>query len=513
MFSMPETLTHKRLPRVNGQAEKIRGIVSSFRRVLFYRPADDLLSLKKNLSVALEKGKISCAFGEQSYARPKIKDVREYSFNVDKYPLPKEFMSTLVSAITELDAAGADITLSIPKAWAVIKTVDFPVTIKENMSGAVSNELDRITPYTSEEAFFDFRILSQTDDRITLVIMAAKADAIRPYLDAARESGLEITRVTVNLSTMGTIGYFFDNSSDTIFIAVDKRGYEGALFVNGIISRTIAETFTADSLRSKAEAVSQDINSLIDASRERGNSPRANVIIKDDDQSLRELLRTQSDMKITFVEGSADYDLTDHTNIPYSAACGSVLQSLWAGDAGFNLLSKGRQEQEKLPVILTVILLIALVIALAFFFTLPVKADKERLETVSQEVRAKEKTYREIEILQKEITSLESEVAFIRNFKKGSTSLDILNELTSLLPETAWLSNITVTETTVSIVGFADSATELLPKLETSGFFGNVEFASPTFQSGDLGKERFNIKMVLEEQKNGRGEKTDSAQK
>jgi Tfp pilus assembly protein PilN len=491
MFSMPETLTHKRLPRVNGQAEKIRGIVSSFRRVLFYRPADDLLSLKKNLSVALEKGKISCAFGEQSYARPKIKDVREYSFHVDKYPLPKEFMSTLVSAITELDAAGADITLSIPKAWAVIKTVDFPVTIKENMSGAVSNELDRITPYTSEEAFFDFRILSQTDDRITLVIMAAKADAIRPYLDAARESGLEITRVTVNLSTMGTIGYFFDNSSDTIFIAVDKRGYE----------------------RSKAEAVSQDINSLIDASRERGNSPRANVIIKDDDQSLRELLRTQSDMKITFVEGSADYDLTDHTNIPYSAACGSVLQSLWAGDAGFNLLSKGRQEQEKLPVILTVILLIALVIALAFFFTLPVKADKERLETVSQEVRAKEKTYREIEILQKEITSLESEVAFIRNFKKGSTSLDILNELTSLLPETAWLSNITVTETTVSIVGFADSATELLPKLETSGFFGNVEFASPTFQSGDLGKERFNIKMVLEEQKNGRGEKTDSAQK
>jgi hypothetical protein len=232
--------------------------------------------------------------------------------------------------------------------------------------------------------------------------------------------------------------------------------------VNGIIAQTVSNKFTSDSAADKVTAVSNDINSLIDKSQALGNSQGTSVIIQDNDHSLRELIKDQINRHVTFIGGSDETLRSDPADIPFRAACGSVLQSLWPGAAAFDLLSRGRHEEPKVPVALTVVLLAALVIALALFLTLPLKADKEQLQALSHEIQVKEKEYKEVETLQKEISGLESEVIFIRNFNTGTSSLAILNELTQLLPGTAWLSNVTITESTVSIVGFADSASVLI---------------------------------------------------
>ena len=74
---------------------------------------------------------------------------------------------------------------------------------------------------------------------------------------------------------------------------------------------------------------------------------------------------------------------------------------------------------------------------------------------------------------------------------------EILRELTGLLPDTAYLSELTFRERTVEITGLAPSASQLLPVIEASPLFSGVEFSAPIVAQG-AGLERFRIRMRLE---------------
>ena len=106
---------------------------------------------------------------------------------------------------------------------------------------------------------------------------------------------------------------------------------------------------------------------------------------------------------------------------------------------------------------------------------------------------------KKVETLKKEVDALESEVSTINSFKKGKPiALQILKELTAILPKSAWLTRARITDTTVEIEGYAAAATELLSKLEASPYLKKVEFASPTFRDVRLNSDRFVIKMEIE---------------
>jgi general secretion pathway protein L len=107
--------------------------------------------------------------------------------------------------------------------------------------------------------------------------------------------------------------------------------------------------------------------------------------------------------------------------------------------------------------------------------------------------------FKKVEELKKEVDTLEGEIASIRDFKKDRPMvLQMVKELTTVLPKNAWLTRLRITDSTVEIEGYAASATELLPKLETSPLLKKVEFASPTFRDARLNSDRFVIKMEIE---------------
>ena len=82
--------------------------------------------------------------------------------------------------------------------------------------------------------------------------------------------------------------------------------------------------------------------------------------------------------------------------------------------------------------------------------------------------------------------------------------IDILKELTEVLPPTVWTWNLKCAGKDVEISGFADSASELIPILDKSPLFEKVEFSSPVTKererkgTTEKERERFKIKMKLE---------------
>ena len=484
----------------SGSAEKLEGIGGLLWKALIFSPSDEMVLPRKNLSVSLEKGGISVAYGAKLLSRITIKGVKEYSFAEGRYPQPEEVASSLVLARNEFGTARTEVTLSIPKSWAVIKTADFPSTVKENLPAVVAYEMDRLTPFVPEEAFFDFKVIGESGERLSLLVIAARSDMIAPYISALSDNGFDVGRVTVDLAGMCTLCRYMDKTADAIFIAIDERGYEGALSLNGSIIHAFSNTFNSDDENAKVEKISSEIMSLSDTMKSRGGSSRIFAWLKDKNPSLRELLklRISLPLKVLGETASGLRFSPPSKNVPFTAV-GSLMQSLWPKADSFNLLKKGLREKQKTPFVLSSILIAAILSMTALYIIQPLKVEKNRLQEIERQTGSKKEEVKKIEALKKEREVLEDDISTIRQFKENRPSaLSLLKELTIVVPESTWLSRARITETTVEIEGHSSSSTGLLPKLEASKLFKKAEFASPTFRDPKTQAERFNIKMEIE---------------
>lgn len=479
--------------KLTSVSSALTGMWAPVWRVLSFSPADDLIAHKKTISASIDTGKIAIAYGSRFLSRVSIKGTKEYSFEEGRFPRPEDLVSSLALAANEFRSSATDVTLVIPKAWAIIKTIDFPSTVKENLKGVISYEMDRLTPFLPEEAFFDFRVIKEHGDRITLLLMASRADNIRPYIKALNESGFNVSSITINLSATATLCRHKERKDDVVFIEVNEKGYEGALVEGGAITSVFFENTMGNDGRKKIESASSELKKALELAKGHGRSPHIYALLKDKDPSVRELFKLQAPAGINFLgEKAGDQDM------PY-AAVGGVLESLWHGARGLNLLKEGRIERPGTPMALTMLLCAGLLAMAVLYIMNPLQVEKKRLSLIENQLMLKKDEVRKVEDLKKDVGLIEKDIAVIDNFKGNRPmALSLFKELTTVIPKTAWLTRVRVTDTTVEIEGYANTATELLPRLESSKLFRKAEFSSPTFRDTRMNSDRFVIKMEIE---------------
>ncbi len=151
------------------------------------------------LGVSVERGYVSVALGWRFLSRTRVKRSGKYAYEEEKYVNPETLASALSLAKKSFKVRRAGISLVIPPDWAVIRTVQLPGTVKDNIRDVVGYELDRLTPFTPEDAYYDYRILDEKDGKLDLLIVAAKKDRVGPYLDALKEEGSPVDTVTVDV--------------------------------------------------------------------------------------------------------------------------------------------------------------------------------------------------------------------------------------------------------------------------------------------------------------------------
>lgn len=111
-----------------------------------------------------------------------------------------------------------------------------------------------------------------------------------------------------------------------------------------------------------------------------------------------------------------------------------------------------------------------------------VAGSRIRADAVRNSVRASEQQL-------EDITSLKS--------MKGArtATVTVLDNLTRLLPDTAWLTDFKLDDDTVDISGFAKSAAALVPLLETSNIFSEATFTAAVTRDPSEDKERFSLRV------------------
>ena len=477
---------------------RVKQVAGPLWKVLSLSLADEAILPKRGLALSIEPAGFSIAYGTRFLSRITIRGTRTYPFEEGRYPSPGNLASTIALARSELKAFRSEITLSIPKAWVVVKTVELPITVKGSLVNVISYELDRLTPFSSDSALYDYRVLSEDKGKLSIILVATKADLIDPYLVALREKGITVDRVTVALSAMATLSNFVHSQESAIFVNISAAGYEGGYALGGALSSVFGGRFDGDSESSNVETIIREINQCADSIKKDGEKPL--LILSASEATYASELKKRMTPVVDLLQGiESRLGFSQRGEGISLTAAGSMLESLWPQAKGFNLLQKGRREKTRTPVVFTIILLLALLTIGILYVVAPLRIEEKRLEEIDRRVAAIRPEVKKVEALKKEVDALEAEVSTIDDFKKGKpTALHILKELTTILPKNAWLTRVRVTDTTVEIDGYAAAATELLSKLEASPYLKKVEFASPTFRDVRLNSDRFVIKMEIE---------------
>jgi general secretion pathway protein L len=468
---------------------------------------------KKAVSASIEKGALWVVYGSRFLSKIMVKDFRRYAFEEGKYPGPDGLASTVSIALRELKAEGTGIILCIPGDWVIMRTAQLPSTVKENIADVISYELDRLTPFSSENAYYDFRVMGESSGMLSVVIAAARADLVNQYLDALREKSIEVEKITINLSNTGTLCSYVSQEKNPVFLNAGPLEYEGGVLRDNVLLSSFGDSLHGKDGRSKIEAMAAVLEPVVAAAAEQNGSPPAIVCLGDGNcgelgDQLNAPVKVLSDNDIK------QKLLADKEGIS-SAAAGGALESLWSGARGFNLLVKGAYDRARPSMAVTLVLIILLLVALIPYVLLPLQKEERRLAEIDRQISLRKEEVMKVEGLRKEADVLMNEMAAIRAFKETRPmALVILRELTGILPKTAWLTRIKMTETTVDIEGYAASASEILPKLEQSQYFKKVEFSSPTVRDTRLNADRFVMKMEIEGSvKKGEEKEKDGAKK
>jgi general secretion pathway protein L len=168
---------------------------------------------------------------------------------------------------------------------------------------------------------------------------------------------------------------------------------------------------------------------------------------------------------------------------------------------GFNLLNRG-EAPPSLPgrlswasgIATAVLVLVAAALALVALQRQDQALERLKVETnaARKEAQAVRKRFQDADTLSERVGALRLRRA------EGVRVVTLWEEMTRVLPDTAWLTNLRVENDTLWIDGYARSASELVGLIARSPMFSGVALSAPVVREDARASERFQIRMKLE---------------
>ncbi len=494
----------KILHDVYQKAEKAGRAIGNF---LTLSLADQAFSFARVVCISIEEEGIGLVCVEKALWRLTVRHQKYYPLEEKKPVSPEHLAAVVAGFVDEYKIQRVSFVLSIPRNWAIVQTVELPLAARENLSRVLSFELDRLTPLGRENAFYDYCVIGEDDRNVKLLLAVVRADQVQQYLDALQPRNIKVKRVVVSsFAFKSLIGHTYPKT-DAVYLSLHRGACEYGLIGDSLLRRSVFETIDpGDS--SALDRVVERAAGLSEEMINRGRRPaivldagEANFTALRDKFKTGRVLNIGKDIKINRPPTSGDLSV---------AAMGGALGELCAEPDGVNLLNRDNRDGTGTPFLMTIVLVAVIAAIVGFYLFLPLSYEQKKLDEMDQHIQTFKPAVKKVETLKNEAAALEADIGSIRDFKKHSDlTMDIIRDMTEILPPKTWLTRLRITEKTAEIEGYSSSATDIILKLENSKYFQKVEFASPTFRDPRQNNDRFVIKMEL---KNDRGKKDAKAE-
>jgi general secretion pathway protein L len=403
------------------------------------------------------------------------------------------------------------IFLSIPRKDVLLRYVTLPLTAKENLGQVLEYELERYVPFSLEEVYFDFQILKEREKTLQILLIVVKREVIHSYLDLLSLTNLHPTSLEVGPCAL--FNAFMDSKEALdegphALIELRRNHWELALVMGGTLAYSRAYPWR-DGMISHFLQVKDELQGVFSHISEQESSitedalyPSLKWVIlngMDADRGIMEEFLEQEEIPSSI--GLRPNSLRDVPPDFYSlaAAYGAALRGLKKVPIHINLIPRDLRKHLKRPSLIPTAILTSLILFLGLAWGSSVLIrERYQLRKLNAQVRELEPDISAVERMRTEISQLQRKVGVLENVKKEYPSqLDILRELTTIIPGNTWLNRFTYRKGKIQLEGYAPSASDLIALLEKSPLFRNVRFPAPITKTRE-GLERFKVECSME---------------
>lgn len=375
-----------------------------------------------------------------------------------------------------------------------------PAAARENLSQVVAYEAERHLPFRRDEVYYDYLPANdgEESDKIKVLLFAAPKKRLDEII--AGFAALGVRAAGVEPTATSVANYLFycaaGLSEPSVVIGSQTRAWE----IVGLRNRKAAwgdrpEMLFADCLprtdwiRGPGQEIFFDRLKSAQKFFAWGSLGDFLLAIKEDGLAVDDLS--------ALADGRLRHQGLAHPF--FVPAIGAALRGLREDLLGLNLLPSRDADRpgrlfSRLNVFLLAILLLG---SVAWGLLYPIK-DELRLRQIEQEIAKLSSSLQALQAQEEELARLKTEVEFIAEAKKQQGRiLAILDELSRVVPQNAYLSQLRYRDGALEIQGNAESASNLVPLLERSPLFEKVGFNAPSTRARD-NRETFSLKAQVE---------------
>ncbi len=427
--------------------------------------------------------------------------LRSHLIVEDYAALPR---NELIGRIRQFSRSGSlnreNVVVGLSRTSVVIREVEFPLEVEENLPQVVKSQVERFEPVDESRSVFDYAVVHRDEEggRLRIQITMAPRATVEGVLDLFQEIGLYPASVRHSGMALGHLLALHEDGRprrDPVLIVRVERRHVELVCVRpdqGIQSQTAEWNGEPEDVEAFLETVSEVLAPWEDRLQSVGKLYLTGTLGRAVHAALKqrvpdcELLETGLSLRW---KGAARPPLGE-----LAGAVGLAVSGINRWGKPVNLIPAERRLVGGRPSLAATYVLVGVFVVLV---------GAEVTRGYFQQQALADQVQNQIELLQPEV-----EVAFrlreqgaakraeleemSKLFGRREKILLVLKDLTERLPDDTYLQNLQIEGQQVTIQGFSNQASSLLPLLSESPHLEGVK-ANWITQDARQGKERFNF--------------------
>lgn len=473
-----------------------------------------MISLDSSIGINIKRDYLAMAYIQRSLKGITLRHheiIRLPSLGESREKRERMVIECIDDFVKKVRIKNPKVFLSIPRDEVLLKYLRLPPTARENLEQVIQYELEKYIPFTSEEVYFDFQVLKEEEKDLYVLLIVAKKEVIHSYLDMFSLANLY--PLSLEVSSTALFNVFMDShealeESSRILIELGSDHWELSVATGGLLvySRTFA---WKDNKISYFSQVKEGIRNAFLCISNEGTLDTQSISLTnlkgiildgvDLDKEIMDEFLKQDEIPV-----SKEFRPLRLEGIPpdfpsLASAYGTALKGFKKVPLYINLIPRDLRRHLKRPSLIptAVLLILVMLLGTLWGFSIIIK-ERRYLHDLNVQITQIEPEVSAVEEMHTQISQLRKKIAVLEGIKKENPSqLEILRELTKIIPHDTWLSRFTHKGGKIRAEGYTPSASNLIAVLENSSMFFDAKFSAPiTKATGGL--ERFKVEAAME---------------